>query len=597
MKRYISTFILTALVAVFMVSCGNGESTEKDSKGKQKGEATKPAEAVFGGELTVCEGEKYQTLFPLSIVDVSSAHIASQIYEGLLKFDPTDLSLKPSLAESWEVDETGKVYTFNLKKGVHFHDDPCFDEGEGRELTARDVKYTFEQICTQSPYNFTFASTFKDKLKGANEYYKASKDGKPDFDLAGVKVIDDYTVEITLTKPHPSFLNVLAAVTTAIVPEEGVEQYGEMLSVGTGPFMYEKSDKPEKYLKLVRNENYHQEDKKGNQLPYLDAVNFKFINSKNKQLSDFKKNRLDIVLGLPAESIKEMVEDQISKFQSKPPKYILERSPEMATQYYEFNTTREAFRKVKVRRAISYAIDRKKIIDKILRGEAYGPGIHGITPPTFEGYDITKIAGYDFNPEKAEKLLAEAGYPGGKGFPDIQLKVNDGGSKNAAVALEIQKQLLGHLNLNVNLEVMSLAEKIEDAKYGKGDMFRSGWVADYPSPENFLLLLYGAPVPESLDEPSFPNVSRYNNPEFNQLFEKARTTQSQEKAYELYMEAEKKAMQDAPVLVLWYSEKYRLTQSYVHNFTPNPMNLRDFTTVFINKSNVDEEAKEAKAKK
>ncbi len=173
------------------------------------------------------------------------------------------------------------------------------------------------------------------------------------------------------------------------------------------------------------------------------------------------KEKLYIVDGLPAESIRKIVEQQISNFQNKPPKFLLDRGPTMGTEYYEFNTQHEALSDKRVRQALNYAIDRNKIIDKVLKGEAYGPGENGICPPTFSGYDISAIGGYSYDLNKAKELMAEAGYPNGKNFPTIKLELNSGGYKNTSVAFEIQKQLMDNLNVNIDLEVVPFRPKIK----------------------------------------------------------------------------------------------------------------------------------------
>jgi peptide/nickel transport system substrate-binding protein len=563
-------FILS--LAVFYSSCSNsdnGSGSDRVAKGDK----------VYGGTLRINETEQYQTLYPYSITDIGSAHIANQIYEGLVKFNTKDLSIIPSLADKWEVDAAGTTYTFHLKKGVLFQDNECFPEGKGREVKASDFKYSFELLCTDSKDNSNFAFTFKDRVVGANKFFEASK-GKPNGEIEGVKVVDDYTLKISLLKPSSSFLYILASPAVTVIPKEAVEKYGIDTKVGTGPFIFVDNGGNDKVI-LKRNNNYHCMDSLGNQLPFLDSIIISFLPTKKQELDNFQNGDLAMVIGLPSESIKDMVESQIADFQNKPPKYVLERSPEMASQYYEFNLTKEPFNNVKVRQAFSYAIDRNKIIEEVLKGEAYGPGTNGLCPPSFKGYDITKITGYDFDAEKAKKLLAEAGYPNGKGFPKVKIELNSGGSKNANVVLEIQKQLMEVLNVNVDFEVVPQKQKLEDAKYARAEIFRAAWIADFPSPENFLWTMYGGSVPADLSQPSFPNTPRYKSAEFDKLFEAGQSAKTQEEAYENFMKAEQILMNDAPVMMLWYDENYRLIKSNVRNFFSNPMRYRDYSQVYL----------------
>ncbi len=568
MKKSLS--IIVAL-AVFYSSCSNSTSTDspKEAKGGK----------VYGGTLRINETELIQTLFPSAITDITSAHIANQVYEGLVKFNSKDLSIIPSIAEKWEMDEAGTTYTFHLKKGVMFQDDECFEGGKGREVKAADVKYSFELLCVDSKDNSNFSATFKDRVVGANELFTASK-GKVNGSLSGLKVIDDYTLSITLTAPSASFLYALASPAASVIAKESVEKYGVDSKVGTGPFVYVQNTGADKVV-LKRNNNYHGLDSLGNQLPFLDSIVVSFLPTKKQELDKFENGDLAMVIGLPSESIKDLVESQISNFQNKPPKYILERSPEMATQYYEFNLTKEPFNNLKVRQAFCYAIDRNKIVEDVLKGEAYGPGINGLCPPSFKGYDISKIQGYDFDATKAKKLLAEAGYPNGKGFPKVKIELNSGGSKNANVVLEIQKQLMEVLNLNVDFEVVPQKQKLDDQKYGRAEIFRAAWIADFPSPENFLWTLYGGTVPADLTQPSYPNTPRYKSAEFDKYFDLGKSAKTQEESYANFMKASQILMDDAPVMVLWYEESYRLVKSNVHGIYSNPMRYRDYSAVYI----------------
>ncbi len=574
MKKFLS-FILS--LAVFCTSCSNP---------KDEGSETKVVKGnkVYGGTLRLNETDKFKTLYPLNITDIVSGHIANQIYEGLVKFDPKDLTLAPSIAEKWEVNAAGTVYTFHLRKGILFHDDACFTGGKGRELKANDVAYSFKLLCTDAKDNVAFSSTFKGSVLGADKFFASNK-GTNTGELEGVKVIDDYTVEITLMTPSSSFLYMLAMPITSIIAKEAFEKYGTNMKVGTGPFMLVENNSSD--IVLIKNKNYNRTDSLGNQLPFLDSVIISFLSTKKEELDKFQKGNLSMVVGLPSESIKDMVEQRISDFQSNPPKYVLERSPEMVTQYYELNLSKAPFNNVKVRQAFSYAINRNKIADEILKGEAYGPGVNGISPPSFKGYDITKITGYDFDAVKAKKLLAEAGYPNGKGFPKVKIELNSGGSKHTNVVLEIQKQLMDVLNVNVDFEVVPLPQKLEDQIYGRSEIIRAAWVADFPSPENFLAMLYGAYVPATLEQPSFPNYTRYKNPEFDKLYEAGKSAKTQEESYANFMKAEQLAMNDAPLIILWYDESYRLIKSNVRNFFSNPMRYKDYSEVYLKNATAD----------
>lgn len=572
-NKYIS-FLGVFALALFIAAC--------NTSGEKEGEGT-INKNYYGGVLRESVTDHVQTLCPPSMTDGISFILGSQIYEGLLKFDPKTLEVLPNLASSWTVNESGRVYTFNIKKGVFFHDNLCFREGKGREVTAKDFEFCFKMLCTNAHWNFNYKTTFRDRVLGAKAYYDSSNTNTPLEKLEGVRVIDDHTLEIELIKPDNTFLFLLANPFTAVYPKEAFDIYNAGIKVGTGPFVFEEGKSMKGKVVLSRNPKYHRKDSLGNTLPYLDSIIVLTVEDKEKELAMFKNKELDFMIGLPVNTVSNVVQNEIKKFKGDSAAYMLERMPEMLTQFYTLNVAKAPFDNVKVRQAFSYAINRKKIVEDVLSNEAYGPGIYGITPPAIRDYDVEQVQGYSFNPEKAKALLAEAGYPNGKGFPKVKLELNSGGNKHTEVALAIQEQLKSVLGVNIEFEVVSLAQKLEDANHGKAEMFRSGWVADYPNPESFLSVVYGGTVPDSFEEASFPNNSRYKNEVFDSLYNEAKSKANIVEANKKYLEAENLVMQDAPIIVLWYDESYRLSHTYVKNYQNNPMRYRDYSNVYIEK--------------
>lgn len=566
--------IWIAASALVLASCGGGE---KNDSRRERAEAK--GGRAYGGCVRIAESEPYQSLYPISIVDATSSLLATQIYDGLVKFNQATLKVEPAIAEKWEVDPSGKKYTFHLRKGVFFADDESFPGGKGREVKASDFKYSFDLLCTKNADNLNFGSTFKDRVLNANNFF----DGKGALD--GIKALDDYTLEINLEHPSPVFIQILASPVCAVVAKESVDRYGKNLRTGCGAFIYDAAHSTKDKVVLKRNDNYYGTDSLGNALPFLDSVVVLFIPTKEQELSLFKEGKLDMITSLPSQSIKEMVETQIKDFQSKPPKYLLDNSAEMITQYYTFNVSRPPFDNPDVRKAFNYAINRKKIVEEVLNNQAFGPGINGITPPTFlrDGYDISKIQGYDYNPEMAKKLLAKAGYPNGRAFPPVKIILNSGGAKHSNIVVEVQKQLLENLNVNVDFDVVPMSQKLEQSQMGQMDIVRDAWIADYPSPESFLSIFYGANVPSDPNQKSYPNTARYKNPQFDKYFVMGRDAISKDSSMVYFMKAEQILMNDAPIIVLWYDGNYRLTQYGVRNAFNNAMRYRNFSEVYISK--------------
>ena len=577
MKNLYSLLATSILVLIF--SCSSPDRTEDSSMKLTKARGDR----FYGGVFRLNESEYLKNLFPHNITDAYSYRIACQIYEGLFKFDDETLKVIPALAENYGLDESGKIYTIKLKEGVYFHDDPCFENGVGREVTAEDVKYCFTRLCTQNINNQLFSSIFKNILEGANKYYNATQNGNiPDFEVSGIKIIDKYTIQLKLIKPNSIFMVNLSMPGCFIYPREAEDTYGldmRVKAVGTGPFELSNLDEDISII-LKKNKKYHGVDEYGNQLPFLDALSIQFIKDKKTELFEFRKRNLDMIYRLPTDHIIEILDESQSENQGEYREYELQRVPEMATQFLTFNLENTIFSNINVRKAFNYAIDREKILDFVLNGEGFAPGINGITPPVLSDYNIEDIDGYTLNVDSARYFMDKAGYRDGKNFPKIELFLNPEGERNTNVAIEIQKQLKDHLNINIELTILPFAQLIEKSFQGSFNLMRAGWVADYPSAENFLWIFYGQNVPNNKDRISYPNISRYSSSEFDRYFNEALNAKSIEEANVLFKKAEKKLMKDAPIVVLWYDEGYRLIQSYVKNFPNNPMQYRDFSEVY-----------------
>lgn len=572
MKR---NFLLLSGI-ILLISCNHTPNEPPSAPENGKGGV------VYGGVFTVNEVEDFRSLYPLNITEVTGHRIAGQVYEGLLKLDQETLKPVPGLASSWEVNESGTVYTFKIRENVFFHDNPCFENGEGRKISAIDVKYVLDRLCQSSADN-VLASFFLGRVKGASDYYHMSMQGKlAEGGVSGIRVLDDFTIEIELEYPFSSFLSILSLPACYVYPREAVEMYGQEMRVkmvGTGPFMA-KTVKEGEVVILERNREYWASDEHGNKLPYLDAIKYTFIKEKQMELMEFMKGNLDMVYDLPPEDLARMTNGTALPEASD---FELQRVPAMVIQYYGFQHQSNVFNNVEVRKAFNYAIDREQIVQFALQGKGY-PAVHGIVPPCFKDYNTGGVKGYSFSPEKAREHMSRAGYPNGEGFPVLTLQLNYGGSVNVLVAEAVQKMLEENLGLNIELTLVPRSQHYERVETGKALFWRDGWSADYADPENFLNLLYGALVPEELDEKSYINSVRYHNPKFDNVFEQAMREQDETRRMKLFQEADQVAMDDAAIIPLYYEESVRLLQKGIVNFPINPLEYRDFTTVWFDKS-------------
>jgi len=234
------------------------------------------------------------------------------------------------------------------------------------------------------------------------------------------------------------------------------------------------------------------------------------------------------MIGIPENCIAQIFEGRIEDFNSKPPVLVMHNNPLLTTNYYSFNLTDVRFQNSKVRQAFNYAINKEKLDKEVLHKQYSALGYYGIVPPieeVFKGYDYAGIHkyGYTFQPEKAKKLLAEAGYPKGRKFGIVALRINNN-ALHAAVAAEVSKQLKACLNIEVKIIRSSFEQKNKAAVEAKGSLFASTWTADYADPETFLAIFYGKNIPPDSEQKSTINIARYSNSVFDILFEQAKNS-------------------------------------------------------------------------
>ena len=219
---------------------------------------------------------------------------------------------------------------------------------------------------------------------------------------------------------------------------------------------------------------------------------------------------------------------------------------------------------------------RDKVVRFVLQGQAAGPAIHGLIPGSMPGYDTGKVHGYAFDLAKARALMAEAGYPDGKGFPAVTLQLNSGGGRNELVAQAVQDMISKGLGVNIQIKVLEWPQHQELLETGKAPLFRLGWSADYPDADSFLNLFYSKTLPANPADRSPVNSTRYANPQFDALFEQALATNDDAQRIALYEQAEQIAVNDAPMLFIYHDLDYRMVQPYVRGYTSNAMDRRVF---------------------
>jgi peptide/nickel transport system substrate-binding protein len=499
-----------------------------------------------------------ESIDPAYAKDLNMMWIDHMVYNTLLETGE-HLQLIPSLATSWEVNDSGTVYTFHLRNDVYFQDNIVFPGGKGRKMTAHDVAYSFARIMDPkiaSPGAWIFNSKV-----AANPFV----------------AIDDTTFRLNLRSPFRPLPEILSMSYCNIVPHESVERWGKDFRshpCGTGPFMFNYWDEGN-VLNLLRNPNYWEHDSTGNKLPYLTAVQITFADSKATEFLLFRQGKIDFVNGIDG-SFKDLLlskDGNLKKeFQNK---FRLEKSTYLNTEYLGFLTDTanpimkdEPTRNPLVRRAINYAIDRKKIVTYFKNGMEI-PATQGFIPAGMPGYDSNAQYGYNYNPSKALALLAEAGYPNGKGLKPIKILVpNNFEDIVNFIASELQE-----VGITLNIELMQSNTLKQQMSGEKAVFFRAQWLADYPDAETYLVFF-------NSHYPAPPNYTRFSDPTFDKWYDQSLNLPDTPR-WQLYRQMDSLAMSYAPVVPLYYERLVHLTQNNIIGFHSNPMNIIDVKRVRV----------------
>jgi oligopeptide transport system substrate-binding protein len=469
----------------------------------------------------------FETLDPIMTQGSLEAEYVVHVFSGLTGLNEK-LEVVPDLAERWQVSGDGTVYTFPLRRGVKFHD--------GRELKAADVKFSLERAA--NPANRSpVALSYLGDIAGLAERLE----GKAQ-EVAGVKVKDDYTIEITLSEPRVYFPAKLTYPVAFVVDRANVESGGANWWTkpnGSGPFRVREA-KPDESLVLARHDGYH-----GSRPALSTAVFFPV-----PPVVAYEEGQLDVALVELADI--ERVTDK-----SNPLSRELRIRTDMDIQYLGFNVTAKPFDDPKVRQAFNHALDREKIANVTLKKTVVKA--EGILPPGMPGRS-DKVKGLDFDVSRARQLIAESSYRDVRNFPEIVLSL--AGNRTAAPP-EIDA-IVAMLRQNLGVEVRvrqfdrnSFMEAMAKRK-NQFQLYFYGWLADYADPQNFLDLLFHSK--------SVENGSQYNNPEVDRMLERARTERDGNARYRLYQDAEALILRDAPWVPLWHSKRYVLVKPYVEGY-------------------------------
>ena len=486
------------------------------------------------------------TLDPHIATDATSAQIIVELYGGLVTINE-ELEIVPDLAESWDISLDRTVYTFHLRKDAVFHD--------GRPVTAEDVRWSMERASsplTESPV----VDQYLGDIVGAKDMINGDAQS-----ISGLKVIDDHTLEITIDAPKSYFLAKLTYPTGFVLDRhnvEGAPRNWFRQPNGTGPFKLEQYELGVT-LVLARNDDYH-----------LGAANLEkveMILSGGTGMLMYENDEIHLV-GVGLQDL-DRLRDRNNPLSAE----LVRAPPSFSIQYIGMNVNEPPLDDLKVRQALNLAIDRQEIATIVL-GDQVVPA-KGILPPGFPGYDPS-LTGYDFDPERARQLLAESKY--GDDLENIPpIIITSSGSFGASVTLDMEVVMQmweKNLGLTVNFQRTEFAIFLSDLHKRRFQMFDIGWIADYPDPENFLDILFHSE--------SSNNHTNYDSPQVDALLMEARTETDQVRRFELYNQAERLILEDAPWAPLWYSgERYLLVKPNVRDYYQTPLVIPRLRYIYL----------------
>jgi peptide/nickel transport system substrate-binding protein len=561
MKKILTLMLVLMLVfSLTLVGCTSPASEEPTEETDAPAEDAETNEENEGDEEAEETTEETKTLVfarsgdsvgldPANVTDGESIYVTGNIFDTLLAYEMDNTNVVPALATDWKtIDDEDKVWELTLREGVKFHD--------GTDFNAEAVKFNFDRWMNED-----------NEYRHAGEnfgYYVYMFGGFPGI-IDEVTVVDDYTVQIALNSPSAPFLNNLAMAPFAIMSPDAIKEHGEDVfknPVGTGAFEFVEWIKDDKIV-LKKNENYWGEE------PKLDEIIFRTIPDNSARLLELQSGSIDMMIGVSPDDA-QIVEDD--------PNLDLYLRPSMNVGYLALNMDKKPFDDVRVRQAFNHAVNKEAIINAFYGGLAE-PAKNPL-PPSLWGYNDS-IEPYEYNPEKAKELLAEAGYPDGFettlwAMPVARPYMPQ--PKEIATALQQQFAAIG---VTAEIVTMDWATYLDETGKGAHDTALLGWTGDNGDPDNFIYVLLDK---DNATEADAGNIAFYRSDELHDLLIKAQQDPDQANRVEYYMEAQEVIHDDAPWVPLVHSTPPIAASKAVSGFVPHPTGSETtFWNIDINK--------------
>ncbi len=521
-----------------LAGCAGDDSVARDTEEQVR----RPTE---GGVLRLLY-EAPRSLDPTDVESVYDGLPVGQLFDGLVATDAS-LNVVPALAATWTISRDGRTYTFKLRRGVRFHD--------GTTVTAEDVVYAFHRVLAPEHRGLGIASSYLSVVEGATAFTERKA-----TDIAGVRALDPETVEIRLTKPYLSFLEVLALDELRVVPAHVHRGVGDaafdQAPIGSGPFRF--ASWTQDRLRLVANPDYF-----GGK-PHLDSLEIVFVGpaGSERAVDRYARGEVDAL---------EPSFDQVERLGSLPGS-TLYHYQELSLSFLGLSTGIPQFEDRRVRQAIAHAVDRGAQADfsAVARRRA-----DGILPPGLTGYSPTPRA-LAYDPEEAKRLLAEAGHPGGRGLKPIPLYYSAGSQATARSVARIRQDLEA-AGFQVDVREVPWSEIAKRTTEHTAPAFVLGWIADLADPDAFLRTLF---------EPGgSANYFDFLDRESATLLERGAAELNPVERARIYGELERRILEQAPLVPLFHGVGVIAHRANVHGLKPGPLGLAalNFERVWIDR--------------
>lgn len=538
---FLRSFLIVALVggiALGTAGCGSRESAVETGNRTQTlhiGNLSEPVD-----------------LDPQIITSLQDFNIVLALGEGLTQYDPQTCLPVPGVAERWESADNARTWTFHLRPDARW--------SNGDTVTAHDFVYAFQRILSPAfaaEYAYLLGS-----LQGAENFLAGRL---TDFSQVGAQALDDHTLQLTLAYPMPFLPGVVAHSSWYPVHRATIEKFGRMDQrgsawtrpanyVGNGPFIL-KEWTPNQVIVVEKSPTYWDAAN-----VRLNAIHFYPIESTATEEAAFRSGQLHVTSGLPI--------DKIATYKTDPSlRLLLNQEVQLATYFYRFNVAKPPFDDIRVRRALSMAIDRERLVEFVTKGGQIPA--YNLTPPDTAGY--TAPAAFESDLEEARRLLADAGYPAGAGFPkvDILFNTSDG---HRRIAEAIQQMWRTNLGIDVGLYNQEAKVYVDTMRQGDYTIGRYAWVGDYLDPSTFL---------ELMTTDSGNNQTNWSNPDYDRLIAAARETTDQQARFDLYRQAEAILMEESPIAPIYFYVHSSLKQPSVQGWFGNLLDIHPYNRVYL----------------